>query len=136
MASADWALQEQIHTILTSDAAVTSLLGGAYVYDHVPRGADFPYVTFGRSTMSDWSTASDTGAEHVITLHVWSEAGGRKQTLDIMEAMRSALAEADIALSGHRLINFRHEFSEARREDDGETLHGIVRVRARTEPAL
>jgi len=36
-------------------------------------------------------------------------------------------------LSGHRLINLRHEFSEARRDSDGETFHGIARFRAVTE---
>ncbi|MFM1815271.1 MAG: hypothetical protein RLZ98_1966 [Pseudomonadota bacterium] len=134
MTSADWALQEKIHAVLTSDAATTGLLGGQHVYDDVPRGLQLPYVTFGRSTVSDWSTASDDGEEHVITLHVWSEGGGRKQALAIMDAMRNALHEAPLTLSGHRLVNLRHELSEARRDADGETIHGIVRLRARTEP--
>ena len=38
-------------------------------------------------------------------------------------------------LTGHRLINLRHEFSEARRDPDGETTHGIARFRAVTEPS-
>ena len=134
MVGADWALQEQIHSVLTSDATVTQLLGGARVYDDVPRGEPLPYLTFGRSTLRDWSTATDAGGEHVVTLHVWSEGGGRKQALAIMDAARKALHDVAMPLTDHRLVNLRHEFSQARREADGETIHGIVRLRATTEP--
>ncbi|WP_425283503.1 hypothetical protein [Methyloceanibacter superfactus] len=32
------------------------------------------------------------------------------------------------------MVNLRHEYTEARLDADGETLHGIVRYRAVTEP--
>ena len=48
--------------------------------------------------------------------------------------LRAALHDQPLTLSGHRLINLRHEHSEARREPDGETYHGIARFRATTEP--
>jgi hypothetical protein len=35
---------------------------------------------------------------------------------------------------GHSLINLRHQHSEVRRDPDGETLHGLARFRAVTEP--
>jgi hypothetical protein len=38
-------------------------------------------------------------------------------------------------MSGVRLVNLRHEFSEVRRDADGETSRGLVRFRAVTEPA-
>jgi hypothetical protein len=52
-----------------------------------------------------------------------------------MGAVHDALHDRDLALEGHRLVNLRHELSEARREPDGDTYHGIVRYRAVTEPA-
>ena len=52
-----------------------------------------------------------------------------------MGAVRTALHDQPLTLTGHRLINLRHEFSEARRDPDGETIHGIARFRAVTEPA-
>ncbi len=39
-----------------------------------------------------------------------------------------------LTLAGHRLVNLRQEFAEHRREPDGETIHGIARFRAVTEP--
>lgn len=133
--SASRALQVSIYETLRTDAGVLAALGGARIYDHVPRGAAYPYVTFGQSTVRDWSTGGEDGDEHVITLHIWSLAAGRAQVHDIIAAVRAALHDRDLPLAGHRLINLRHEFSEARREPDGERFHGIVRLRAVTEPA-
>ncbi|MGQ0671673.1 MAG: DUF3168 domain-containing protein [Hyphomicrobium sp.] len=133
MANAGLELQKSVFAALSGHAALTSLLGGARIYDDVPRGADYPYVTLGESTLRDWSTGSDTGDEHVLTVHVWSRAAGRKQLHEIMGTLRGALHEAALMVTGHRLINLRHEFSDARREPDGETYHGVVRYRAVTE---
>jgi hypothetical protein len=134
MPSAAWALQQAIFATLTADAPLTALLGGTRIYDDVPQGAAFPYLTFGQSTARDRSTGSDDGNEHILTLHVWSQANGKRQAHEIMGAIRTALHDQPLTLSGHRLINLRHEFSEARRDPDGETTHGVARFRAVTEP--
>ena len=70
MASAGWALQRAVYERLTSAAEVTATLGGPNVYDDVPRGATYPYLTIGQSSTRDWSTASEDGEEHTLTLHV------------------------------------------------------------------
>jgi hypothetical protein len=135
MSSSSWALQQSIFATLIANAALTSLLGGARVYDDVPQASPFPYLTFGHSLVRDWSTGSEDGSEHVVTLHVWSQGKGKKEAHEIMGAVRTALHDQALTLAGHRLINLRHELSEARRETDGDTTHGIVRYRAVTEPA-
>ncbi len=136
MANAQWALQQTIYGTLIADAGVNALLGGPHVYDDVPQGKDYPYLTFGQSSLRDWSTGSDTGNEHIFTLHVWSREAGRAQVYEIMEAVRSALHEQTLALTGFTLVNLRHEFSDARREPDGDTYHGTVRFRAVSEPMI
>ncbi|MEZ5853952.1 MAG: DUF3168 domain-containing protein [Hyphomicrobiaceae bacterium] len=135
MANASWSLQQAIYTTLSNSVPLIALLGGHHIYDDVPQRAAFPYLTLGQSTVRDWSTGSDDGLEHLLTLHVWSRAGGRSQTHDIMAAVEAALDDQSLALDGHRLVNLRHVLSEARREPDGVTYHGIVRLRAVTEPA-
>jgi hypothetical protein len=134
MASAGWALQQAIFAALTADAGLVALLGGQRVWDDVPTRAEFPYVTFAQTSERDWSTGSEEGGEHAFTLHVWSRGGGRKETVEIMGRLRALLHDAPLALAGFRLINLRHEFSEARRDPDGETWHGTLRLRAVTEP--
>lgn len=134
MAAAGFALQKALYATLSGNAGVIAALGGARVYDDVPSRTEFPYITFGQSTARDWSTGTEPGREHTITLHVWSRARGRKQADDVMSAAETALHDAALTLDGHRLINLRHEFSDARREPDGETYHGVSRYRAVTEP--
>lgn len=134
MPSAADALQTAVYARLSGDASLLALLGGARIYDEPPRNPGFPYVTIGQTTERDWSTGSDIGAEHIITLHAWSRQGGKREASEIAAAVRSALHDANLVLAGHRLINLRHELTETRRDPDGETYHGIVRLRAVTEP--
>ena len=132
--SADFALQKAIYARLAGDAALTALMGAPRVYDDAPQRTELPYLTFGLASMRDWSTGSEGGEEHLVTLHVWSRAAGRRQAHAIMLAIRAALHDAALALEDHHLVNLRHELSEARREPDGDTIRGIVRFRAVTEP--
>ena len=134
MPSSAWSLQQAIFAVISTDPPLLALLGGPHIYDDVPQPVSHPYLTLGQSISRDWSSVGDTGEEHIITLHVWSRASGRKQTHQIMSAVRDALHDRALALAGHRLINLRHEFSDARREPDGDTYHGLVRFRAVTEP--
>lgn len=134
MTSAAWALQKAIFAKLSGDAAVTAALGGARVYDDVPVRKEFPFVSFGPSIERDWSTAGSEGKELTLTLHAWSRAHGRLESDAVLEAVRAALHDAALTLDGHRLVNLRHEMTDVRRENDGETTHGLVRFRAVTEP--
>jgi hypothetical protein len=139
MSSPAWSLQQAIFAALSADAALTALIGAGRIYDDVPQGTALPYLTLGQTTERDWSTggdaATDDGREHILTLHVWSEGRGKKQAHAIIGAIREALHDRPLALAGHRLVNLRHEFSEARRDADGHTIHGLARFRAVTEPA-
>jgi hypothetical protein len=90
------------------------------------RPAGFPFITLGQSVIRDWSTGTEDGAEHNLTLHVWSRSGGKKQVQEILEAIRAVLHDQPLALADHHLVNLRHEFSEARLDPDGDTFHGIA----------
>ena len=134
-AVASWALQRGVYQALAGSLDLTTLLGGVRVYGDVPQAAPYPFITLGQSVIRDWSTGSEDGAEHSLTLHVWSRSGGKKQVHEIIEAIKGVLHDQPLMLADHHLINLRHEFSEARLDPDGDTFHGIVRYRAVTEPA-
>jgi len=133
MPSSSWVLQQAVYDAITADAGLIALVGAPRVYDDVPQGAPFPYLTLGQSTSRDWSTGSDSGEEHTLTIHVWSRAAGRKQVHEIMSALRTALHERSLALAGHRLVLLRHDLSEARRDTTANAYHGLIRFRALTE---
>src|SRR5690606_11938243 len=94
----------------STDAAVLAALDGPRIYDHVPRKVIYPYVTFGHTTARDRGTGDGDGEEHIISLHIWSLAAGRAEANGIAAAIRVALHDRDLSVSGHRLINLRYEF--------------------------
>lgn len=134
MSSPAWELQKAVYEALTGDEDILALLGSERIYDDVPRGAAFPYVSFGPSTVRDWSTSTDTGSEHLFTLRAWSKAGGEREVHALLEAIRAALHEEALALTGYRLVGIRHETSDTTRGADGQTYQGIARFRAVIEP--
>jgi hypothetical protein len=123
-------LQRTVFEALTGEPALTALLGGAKIYDHAPAGVHFPYVTFGRTSVYDWSTGTESGTEQLFTLHIWSKTKGRKEALEIMEIVKARLDDAPLALDPHHLVNLRFEFGEARYDDDLSVHHGLLRFRA------
>jgi len=127
-------LRAAIHGALVADTPLAALLGGEKIYDEPPRDAALPYVTLGEDVVADGSTATEQGDEHALTLHVWSRQGGHREAHLIAGAVLEALGEAPLSLDGHRLANLRFIVADIRREADGRTYHGIVRLRALTEP--
>ena len=134
MSSAVWDLQQAVHATLAADAAVLALLGDARIYDDVPRGAAFPYVSLAAFTARDWATGTEPGTEITFTVHAWSRGAGHKGPHLLAEAVRGALHDQALTLADHRLVNLRHESSETRRERDGDTYRVIARFRAVLEP--
>jgi hypothetical protein len=128
-------LTKAILETLSADAGLTATLGGARVYEQSPKNVASPYVTFGRSSVYDWTTGSEKEDEQLITLHVWSKANGATETLEIMDIMRARLADSLLPLDGCKPVRLRLEFSEARYDDDLAIHHGLLRFRAAGEPA-
>lgn len=135
MPSASAALRAAIHDALAADGALTALLGGPKIYDEPPQAAAFPYVTLGEARVTDFSTGSEPGQEHQVTLHAWSRQGGHREAHRITGALLQALEDAPLNLADHRLVNLRFAVADVRREADGRTYHALVRFRAMTEPA-
>ena len=135
MTSASAVLRAAIYDALSSDGALSALLGGPKIYDEPPREAAFPYVTLGETRVTDFSTGSEPGQEHQITLHAWSRQGGHREAHLISGALLQALDDAPLTLADHRLVNLRFATADVRREADGRTYHALVRFRAMTEPA-
>jgi hypothetical protein len=134
MSAASWALQQAIFATLCSSDAVKDAVGDPpRVFDCVPRGAAFPYIVIGDDKESDWSTATEAGSSHALTIHIWSRAQGRCETRLAAEAVIDTLSGASLALDGHTLIDLRWLESESSRDSDGETVHAQLRFKALVE---
>ncbi len=134
--SASGQLQEAIYVALTQTTGLTTLLGGTKIYDFVPRHTKPPYITIGITQEFDWSTSTEEGREHIITLHTWTLNQGRREADEIQQTIEGIMAAASLTMTNHLMVNLAFEFSEIRRDPDGETLHGILRYRVTTEPIL
>ena len=133
--SAEIALAAAIRETLMNDAAVKALLGDpARVYDDPPLDPVFPYVTLGRVESRAVDASGAPALEHMLTLHVWSRYGGRAEALDVIGAMRGALHDAALSPAGHTLVFLFASFADVFRSGDGITTHGVLRLRAMTEP--
>ena len=117
-----------------ADAGVKALLGDpARIYDDPPPDPVFPYVSLGRVESRASDAASVNAIEHALTLHVWSRYGGRAEALDVVAALRTALHNAPLTVSGRTLVFLFAQFADVFRSGDGRTTHGILRLRAMTE---
>ena len=128
-------LRRAIHAALAADEPLLEMLGGARIFDVPPQGAAFPYVALGEALVSDWSTGTEAGTEHALTLHVFSRSGGRAEAFALAAGVQNALHDVPLTLEGHHLANLRATTAEVVREKDGRTFHARVRFRAVTEPA-
>jgi hypothetical protein len=126
-------LQKAIFAALGTNAALTDLVGPR-IHDAPPANTPFPYISFGRTSIYDWSTATESGTEQLFTLHVWSKARGKQETLSILDLAEASLHEAALTLAGHTLVSLRREYSEVRYDEDLTLFHGLLRFRAVTEP--
>jgi hypothetical protein len=126
-------LQKAIFSALAADAALVAALGGAHIYDQPPKKAAFPHLTFGRTSVYDWSTGTELDTEQLFTLHVWSKAKGDAETLGIMEIIRAKLADSLMPLDDREPVRIKPEFFEQRYDEDLAVHHGLLRFRAIAE---
>lgn len=127
-------LQKAVFAALGGSAELLSLLGGAKFHDQAPANVVFPYLTFGRTSVYDWSTDTESGTEQLFSIHVWSKTQGKREALKIMEVVRGLLDNATLSLDTYHLVSMRLEFSETRFDDRLSVQHGLLRFRAVTEP--
>ncbi len=130
-----WDLQKAVRDTLLADAALDALIGGR-IHDAAPQDAAFPYAIIGETRMNDWSTGTEDGTEHLLTLNVWSRHEGKREAYAIADAIRNALDDASLTLEDNRLVNLTHQYSDLRRDGDGRTWRAVLRFRAVTEPAM
>ncbi|WP_088348505.1 MULTISPECIES: DUF3168 domain-containing protein [Rhodomicrobium] len=135
MTNPGWDLQKTVYTALAADAQLTALIDTG-LYDHVPQNAAFPFVVIDQMQLRDWSTGTERGSEHVLMLHVWSRQEGKREAYAIADAVREVLDGAELTLDDNRLVNLAHQFSDLKRDPDGETYHGVLRFRAMTAPLI
>lgn len=97
------------------------------VYDFVPDGTAYPYVTVGEMTVADWSDKRTGGTEITCQVHVFSEYKGYREVHRLMDDALQAVTSEALALTGFTVILQRMDFCQSWRDQD--TQHGVLRIR-------
>ncbi len=127
-------VQQAMRAALIARTQLTSLLGGAHIYDEAPRGANPPYVVFGAIETKDWSVADQKAHELIVTLEITTNLRARGLAQNIANEIETALDGAVLTLTDHRLVNLRAVFNNVSKSIFTANFNGVVRFRAATEP--
>ncbi len=127
-------LQQAMRAALIARAPLTTILGGAHIFDEMPRGANAPYVQFTGIETRDWSVADQKAHEHFVSLEVASNSRSRAAAHAIANEVEATLDNATLTLADHKLINLRVIFTTVTRTKATENFGAVLRFRAATEP--
>jgi Protein of unknown function (DUF3168) len=127
-------LQQAMRAALIARSPLTALLGGAHIFDEVPRGANPPYVLFTGIETRDWSVADQKAHEHFVSLEIVTNSRSRGLAQSIAQEIETALDMMPIALVDHKLVNLRNIFINILRSVKTDNYVGTLPFRAATEP--
>ncbi|MEQ8480016.1 MAG: DUF3168 domain-containing protein [Hoeflea sp.] len=128
------ALQQAVYERLSENTAVAAITGPGRVFDRRITRAEPPYLVLGEIVSSDYSTGDGPGAEHRFDIEAWTRRNGRREAVELADAVRSALHDADLAVNGATLVNLRHERTVSHRAPKSALHVARLRFRAVTEP--
>lgn len=122
---------------LAVQEAIFAALSAAYlpVTDNVIEPSDagditeFPYVVVGDDSFDEFGDDTTTGADGLLSVHVWSRHAGRKQTKELQAEIFDALHDEPLAVAGYETVLLLWVSSESFLDVDGKTRHGITRFR-------
>jgi Protein of unknown function (DUF3168) len=134
MISPGLSVQQALRAALLGRAPLLTLLGGAHVFDELPRGANPPYVFFTDIDTRDWSVFDQKAHEHFISMAVVTNSRSRGAAQAIVNEMEAALDNVILTLVDHKLVNLKIIFSTVARTKSTENFGAILRFRAATEP--
>lgn len=135
-----WPLQQAVFQLLSSDPAVSAAVGGRIYDAPLPAEAEAdpegPWVTLGDERVEDWSTASDRGAVHRLTITVHAPHRGFAEAKQAAGAISEALLGGALTLSRGRVVQVGFLGARTRRAE-GDALRSIeLRFRVALEDTL
>lgn len=116
-----WPLQQALFDAIRADPSCAAHLGER-VHDAAPpfgtdAGVEGLYLTLGDEAVSDWSTASDHGARHRVTLVVHAPRRGFAEAKQAAAAVAEVVLEGALPLSRGRVVNRRFVSARTRRAE-------------------
>jgi hypothetical protein len=130
--SAEEALEAAILAMLGEDADVTAVLGDPLRVIGAGPAPAFPYLEVVRHESVDAGGAGVEATEHRIDLAVVCRDSGGARVRAAVAAVRTALGEAELAMTGWRCVLLVPLFSDAVRSGV-QVWRGLLRLKAVVE---
>jgi hypothetical protein len=127
MTIALWPLQQALYAKETADTALMSLVTG--VFDEVPEGQAYPYVTFGSITEVVQDAHNQRGLAADVVNHVWSKYRGFRQAAEILTALDAVLDRQPLTVTGFKDVSIAHQQHTELRDPDPDIRHINVTYR-------
>lgn len=125
-------LRQRLHTLLSADEELASLLATAGLFDRPP-GAAMPFLLYGPWRSDDYSTATEQGEEHWLTFEIWTDPNGQRLSLDIAARLRSLIHDQPQPIPPFRLVSLLYRTTRTRRDAKARAVVAEVSFRAVTE---
>lgn len=130
MASPEQALQTAMAAALAADAELAAMIGATGIYDRLIDKASLPYLVLAEVTTLDWSTATEAGTEHIVTIEAWSNAEGKRELQAIAGRIRAVLHDQPLPLEAGTLVNLRLQQARIERLPKLNLHRATIRLRA------
>jgi hypothetical protein len=121
-------VQRGLYTKLHGDGVLMGMVTG--VYDAVPQKTAVPYIVIGDGQARALPAEAMNLAELTLQLDVWTDAGGRKNALTILNRLFALLHLGTLTLTGYQQVILRCEQASTELAEQGLNLHGTMSVRA------
>ena len=118
-----------LHTALL--ARLQSILS-VTVWDAVPQGTNYPYVTLDSMVSANEDFLNSRINTRFVYLGIWSRAYGQAEIMDIMSQL-DAINEQPLALSTGSVVSVRVDNTRTVRDSDNLTYQGQVTLRIITQ---
>ena len=129
------ALQSAIYDRLSTDAALTALIGDA-IYDALPEGPLPPlYVVLGPEDARAASDQTGRGAWHRMILSVVTDGAGFQPAKEVAGAINDALAATPLSLTRGAVSHLSFYRAKARRVGTADIRRIDLTFRVRTDEA-
>jgi len=131
------AISKAIHACLTNDIHVTEQLGRPVrIYDDVPDGPVFPYVTYGALRVEDISADRAPHVTATLNLHLYSRYAGKAEAMSVLATLLSALNRDALRQHLPGVVSIVSRYTDSFTARDGHSRHSVLRLSLSVAGAL
>jgi Protein of unknown function (DUF3168) len=117
-------IQRALYTKLSGDGVLMGIVAG--IYDNVPQNTPLPYVVIGDGNQNIRPADAVIVTECQLELQVWTDVGGRKTALTILNRLHALLHLGTLTLSGFQLVTLRVEQASTTLAEQGALVGGAL----------